>query len=153
MKITLYGRLVSDPLMQLTVYCSCAGAVPAGLVLKQQNSPYWRSQRYVNDRLLYKLAKSGQLIKIVTSVLHSGCDSLQWVQRRILHAHVVVTCFCSLSLVIVSEQFLFVQATILRGHDVKWSFFWKENYRLVFMCWQFSSWTRQKTIMSIIMPK
>ena len=42
MKITLYGRLVSDPLMQtmqVTVYCIDAVAVPAGLFLKQQNSP------------------------------------------------------------------------------------------------------------------
>ena len=57
MKITLYGGLVSDPLMQVTVYCSCAVAVPAGLVLKQQNSPYCRSQRYVNDRFPYKQSK------------------------------------------------------------------------------------------------
>ena len=43
----------------------------AGLFLKYQ--------RYVNDKLLllYKLAKSGQLIEILTSVLHVGCDSLQ----------------------------------------------------------------------------
>ena len=43
----------------------------AGLFLKYQ--------RKVNDKLLllYMLAKSGQLIKILTSVLHSGCDSVQ----------------------------------------------------------------------------
>ena len=77
MKITLYGGLVNDPLMQVTVYCSCAVAVPAGLVLKQQNSPYCRSQRYVMIDSPTSKAKSGQLIKILTSVLHSGCDSLQ----------------------------------------------------------------------------
>ena len=48
-------------------------------------------------------------------------------QRRIFHGHVVVTCFCRLFLVIVSEQFLFVQATILNEHDVKWSFFIKSK--------------------------
>ena len=64
-----------------------------------------------------------QQTKALTFVLYALCNALQYVHRRILHSHMVVTCSCISPLVSFTGQFSFVQETTLKGQDSKCSYF------------------------------